>query len=130
MLYHLIDEALACFSASFCLISFFTTANNNKPRIVARAFTPTKLSQIPSNPSGQNAPNISIGKTNATHTDIIVANAGFSMALKNPCVVTTNHLKTYEKQNNCIAPVEIDSSLTSCAFANIDAMVDGKKKSR
>ena len=95
--------------------------------MVARKFTPTKLSQIPSSPKLQREPNTIIGNKSATETDIMVARTGFSMALKKLCVVTATQRKRYARQNSLMAWVEISRSNTSSAFANIDAIVFGKK---
>ena len=65
---------------------------------------------------------------NATATDITVARAGFSMALKKLCVVTAIQRKRYAKQKSLMACVETSSNLTSSAFAKSEARGDARKK--
>ena len=70
-----------CFLFLFCFVSF-SRKSRNAERIEARAFTPTKLNQIPSRPKLHSAPSRSTGNTKATEIDRMVACSGFPIALK------------------------------------------------
>ena len=87
----------------FFFTSRATFRSRQTPRIAEKRLTPTKLTQIPSRPKLHRAPSIITGKTRAVATEIEVARSGFSIALRKPCVVTTNHLNRYAKQNSLIA---------------------------
>ena len=117
------------FVFSLFFISLETKIKRMAPRSAPSIFTPVKFNQIPSKPRFHSAPSITIGKTRAMATDMVVANAGFSTALKKLWVVTANHLKIYAKQKSLTAPADSSRRRASSGSAKNDAITSGKAKS-